>query len=55
MDSYLVVSGAPNSNQLHAENMLNLAIGLVYSGRTVIAPVLELPIRVATFLSEYGC
>lgn len=51
MDSYLVVSGAPNSNQLHAENMLNLAIGLVYSGRTVIAPVLELPIRVRVGIS----
>ncbi|VDL69926.1 unnamed protein product [Nippostrongylus brasiliensis] len=46
MDSYMVVSGVPNSNQMHAENMLNLALGFIFSGRMVIVPELELPVRV---------
>ncbi|WKY06480.1 hypothetical protein Q1695_006573 [Nippostrongylus brasiliensis] len=51
MDSYMVVSGVPNSNQMHAENMLNLALGFIFSGRMVIVPELELPVRVRVGVS----
>uniref|UniRef100_A0A0K0DE46 guanylate cyclase n=1 Tax=Angiostrongylus cantonensis TaxID=6313 RepID=A0A0K0DE46_ANGCA len=48
MDSYLVVSGAPKSNELHAESILNLAIGIVFSGQQVIVPGINVPMREVT-------
>ncbi|KAK6051961.1 adenylate/guanylate cyclase catalytic domain protein, partial [Cooperia oncophora] len=51
LDSYLIVSGAPNINKHHAENMLNLSLGLIYAGRNVIVPELDLPIRVRVGIS----
>ncbi|KAK6750723.1 hypothetical protein RB195_002598 [Necator americanus] len=51
MDSYLVVSGAPNPSDCHAENMLNLAIGFVFSGRSIVVPGMNLPVRVRVGIS----
>ncbi|KAE9419941.1 hypothetical protein Angca_002375, partial [Angiostrongylus cantonensis] len=52
MDSYLVVSGAPKSNELHAESILNLAIGIVFSGQQVIVPGINVPMRVRVGVSS---
>ncbi|KAJ1357139.1 hypothetical protein KIN20_015202 [Parelaphostrongylus tenuis] len=52
MDSYLIVSGAPKSNELHAENILNLAIGILFSGHQVIVPSINLPLRVRVGISS---
>uniref|UniRef100_A0A7I5EBN4 guanylate cyclase n=1 Tax=Haemonchus contortus TaxID=6289 RepID=A0A7I5EBN4_HAECO len=51
LDSYLVVSGAPNVNKSHVENMLNLALGTIFAGRSVIVPELNLPVRVRIGIS----
>ncbi|EYB86139.1 hypothetical protein Y032_0285g1364 [Ancylostoma ceylanicum] len=51
MDSYLVVSGAPNVNETHAENLLNLALGFVFTGRRVVVPGMNLPVRVRVGIS----
>nr|CDJ83578.1 Haem NO binding and Haem NO binding associated and Adenylyl cyclase class-3 4 guanylyl cyclase domain containing protein [Haemonchus contortus] len=51
LDSYLVVSGAPNVNKSHVENMLNLALGTIFAGRCVIVPELNLPVRVRVGIS----
>uniref|UniRef100_A0A0N4WIY8 guanylate cyclase n=1 Tax=Haemonchus placei TaxID=6290 RepID=A0A0N4WIY8_HAEPC len=51
LDSYLVVSGAPNVNKSHVENMLNLALGTIFAGRNVIVPELNLPVRVRVGIS----
>ncbi|KJH40875.1 hypothetical protein DICVIV_13162 [Dictyocaulus viviparus] len=45
MDSYLVVSGAPDSNELNTESILNLAIAFVFSGRHITVPGINLPLR----------
>ncbi|PIO61482.1 adenylate/guanylate cyclase catalytic domain protein, partial [Teladorsagia circumcincta] len=51
LDSYLIVSGAPNVNESHAVNILNLALGIIYAGRSVIVPELNLPVRVRVGIS----
>ncbi|VDM64465.1 unnamed protein product [Angiostrongylus costaricensis] len=52
MDSYLVVSGAPKSNELHAESILNLAIGVVFSGHQVIVPDTKYLLQVRVGISS---
>ncbi|KHJ83564.1 adenylate/guanylate cyclase catalytic domain protein [Oesophagostomum dentatum] len=51
MDSYLVVSGAPNPKPEHVADMLNVALGFVFTGRKTTAPGLNLPIRVRVGIS----
>ncbi|CAI4223791.1 unnamed protein product [Auanema sp. JU1783] len=46
MDSYLIVGGVPNPCPLHCETMLNLALAMVFEGKQIITPKLNLPLRV---------
>lgn len=42
----MVVGGVPQASQLHCESILNLALGMVFEGKQVKVPGMNLPVRV---------